>query len=257
MEEKNLELLKMNKELESFTYISSHDLQEPLRQIQVFASRLIANEFQNLTDIGKHYVERMQHSSDRMQTLIADLLAYSRTSSAERKFENTDLNKIVEEIKIDLKEILLEKNATIEATELCEASIIPFQFHQLMHNLIGNALKFSNPKTPPHIIIKSGHTTYNKLNKVNLPLGKEYCHISISDNGIGFEPAFKDKIFEVFQRLHGKAQYEGTGIGLSIVKKIVENHHGFISATSELNKGATFDIYIPSLPENTSNTLQT
>ena len=135
--------------------------------------------------------------------------------------------------------------ATIEATELGDANIIPFQFRQLMHNLIGNSLKFSTPDNPPHIKIKSETANGINLQNPHLSPQKKYCHISISDNGIGFESQYSEKIFEVFQRLHGKNEYNGTGIGLSIVKKIVENHEGLITATSELNKGATFDIYIP------------
>ena len=171
-----------------------------------------------------------------MQTLIADLLAYSRTTTRERKFENTDLNIIVEQVKSELKEAIDEKHATIETGEMCHAKIIPFQFLQLMHNIIGNSLKFSTPGIPPYIKINSCNITYNKA---------AYCHISISDNGIGFETHYKDRIFEVFQRLHNKPEFPGTGIGLAIVKKIVENHNGIITATSEPDKGATFDIYIP------------
>jgi two-component system, chemotaxis family, CheB/CheR fusion protein len=133
----------------------------------------------------------------------------------------------------------------IEVAEICEVNIIPFQFRQLMHNLIGNALKFSNPKIPPHIKISSVNITYSKINVANLPFRKEYCHITVSDNGIGFEKEYAEKIFEVFQKLHSKDEYAGTGIGLAIVKKIVDNHSGMITATSELNKGTTFDIYIP------------
>jgi len=135
---------------------------------------------------------------------------------------------------------------------MCKTRIIPFQFRQLMLNLISNALKFSNPEHPPQIFIKSKVGNGSKLSKENTALlaekispQKKYCHISIADNGIGFEPHFSERIFEVFQRLHGKEEYTGTGIGLAIVKKIIDIHHGIITATSELNKGATFDIYIP------------
>ncbi|MBK8424772.1 MAG: hypothetical protein IPL27_01790 [Lewinellaceae bacterium] len=153
--EKNVELERMNKELESFAYVSSHDLQEPLRKIQTFAGRILEKEDQNLTDSGKAYFVRMQAAAKRMQTLIEDLLAYSRTSTAERKFEKVDLNVLIKDVKTELKEVLLEKHATIKATELCEVSIIPFQFRQLMLNLIGNALKFAKPGVPPFIVIKA------------------------------------------------------------------------------------------------------
>ena len=180
-----------------------------------------------------------------MQVLIADLLAYSRTTFAERKFEIIDLKIIVDQVKSEFLETIESKKAIIEISEMCAANVIPFQFRQLMHNLIGNALKFSNPDIPPHIKITSSITTYAQTNSLPLNPEKEYCHISITDNGIGFEPQYKDRIFEVFQRLHDKQKISGTGIGLAIVKKIVENHNGFITATSQLNEGASFDVYIP------------
>jgi PAS domain S-box-containing protein len=244
--QKNAELEKMNIELQSFAYVSSHDLQEPLRKIQTFASRIISKEAGHLSDTGKDYFMRMQQAASRMQTLIQDLLAYSRTSTDDLVFEDTDLTDIVMEVKNDVKEVLAEKNAVIEMGEMCRAHIIPFQFRQLLHNLIGNALKFSKKDVPPHITIHSEKIKGDKIKVGALPPGKNYCHISVSDNGIGFDPQYSERIFVVFQRLHGKEQFSGTGIGLAIVKKIVENHHGVITATSELNKGARFDIFIPS-----------
>ena len=194
------ELIIANKELLAFTYVSSHDLQEPLRKIQTFAIRILEKENQNLSEKGKHDFNRMQTAANQMQRLIEDLLAFSHLNIAERKFENTDLNIIVEEVKTELKEIIEEKHATIEATELCEVNIIPFQFRQLMHNLISNALKFSKPKQPPHIIIKSRIVKGSKLNNEKLSSEKKYCHISVTDNGIGFDPQYKDRIFEVFPK---------------------------------------------------------
>ncbi len=235
----------MNKELKAFTFVASHDLQEPLRKIQTFAGRILEKENQNLSDNGKDMFTRMQEASKRMQTLIHDLLAFSRLGTEERKFESTDLNSIIENVKKEFKETIVEKQATIEVKEICEVKVISFQFRQLMHNLIGNALKFSNPKIPPHITIESCNIKYSKANDANLALNKEYCHITITDNGIGFEKEYSEKIFEVFQKLHSKEEYAGTGIGLAIVKKIVANHNGIITATSEINKGTSFDIYIP------------
>jgi two-component system CheB/CheR fusion protein len=187
----------------------------------------------------------MQLAAGRMQQLIDDLLAFSRISTTELKFEKTDLNVIVEEVKTELKDTIHEKHATIETIELCPANIIAFQFRQLMYNLISNALKFSKPGIPSHIIITGSIVKGSKLNNEKLSPGKNYCHITVADNGIGFEPQFSVRIFEVFQKLHGKEVYAGTGIGLAIVKKIIENHNGIITATSELGKGARFDIYIP------------
>lgn len=242
MEEKNRELEKMNAELQSFAYVSSHDLQEPLRKIQTFASRIMDTEESNLSDTGKDYFMRMKDAASRMQTLIQDLLAYSRTNTVDRIFKLTDLNVILAEVKNDFKETMLEKGAVIETTGLCEISVIPFQFRQLLNNLIGNALKFSKAGRQPVINITGeqligGDTRFSP--------GTRLCHIRVSDNGIGFDPVYRERIFEVFQRLHGKDRYSGTGIGLAIVKKIVENHSGIITASSVLNEGATFDIYLP------------
>jgi two-component system, chemotaxis family, CheB/CheR fusion protein len=249
---KNEELKSINAELESFAYVCSHDLQEPLRKIQIFTGRLLENENQHLSDKGKKDFESMRKSAKRMQTLIEDLLAYSRLGTADKKFEIRNLNIIVEEVIAGYKETIEEKNATIDATELGSANIIPFQFHQLMHNIIGNALKFSKPNLPPHITIKSKIINGSQLKdrEPDAPQDRftpeeKYCHISITDNGIGFEMEFDEKIFEVFQKLHSSDEYTGTGIGLAIVKKIVDNHNGFISVTSELNKGTRFNIYIP------------
>ena len=244
-EKRAAELIIANKELLAFTYISSHDLQEPLRKIQTFVSIILENENENLSDTGKYNFQRMQLAAGRMQQLIDDLLAFSRINTTDHKFEKMDLSIIVEEVKTELRDTIQEKHATIEAAELCSAHIIAFQFRQLMYNLISNALKFSQPDIPSHIIINSSIVKDSKLNNRKLSPEKSYCHITIKDNGIGFEPHFSERIFEVFQKLHGKDVYAGTGIGLAIVKKIVENHNGIITATSELNKGATFDIYIP------------
>ncbi len=242
---KNKALLNMNKELQAFTYVSSHDLQEPLRKIQTFASRILEKEIDSLSDNGQNYFRLIQQSAERMRQLIQDLLAFSRISVAERKFEVTDLNTIIEEVKKEFKESIAEKHAEIEVKKICEIFVIPFQFRQLMHNLISNALKFSNPKLPPHITIESKIVKNGKSKITKFPGHKEYCHIIITDNGIGFEKEFSTKIFELFQKLHGKEEYPGTGIGLAIVKKIVDNHNGVITASSEMDKGTKFDIYIP------------
>ncbi len=247
LEIKNAQLEALNKELQTFAYISSHDLQEPLRKIQTFSTRIVEKEHENLSERGRDYLGRMQSAALRMQTLIQDLLAYSRTTTEERAFVNTDLNKILKEVKEDLSEEIKLKNATIDAHELGDAHIIPFQFRQLMQNLMSNSLKFSTSQTTPRITVRSRIAEGMNLNNQELSPDKKYCHISLADNGIGFEKQYNEKIFEVFQRLHGRAEYHGTGIGLSIVKKIVENHNGIITADGEPNKGATFDIYIPAL----------
>ena len=246
-EKRAAELIIANKELLAFTYVSSHDLQEPLRKIQTFVTIILENENKNLSENGKYNFLRIQSAAGRMQQLIDDLLAFSRISTTEHKFERTELNLIIEEVKTELRDTIQEKNAVIEATGPVQASVISFQFRQLMYNLISNALKFSHPEIPPFITIKSRMVKGSELNNLKLSPEKNYCHITVKDNGIGFEPYFSDRIFEVFQKLHSKEEYAGTGIGLAIVKKIVENHNGFITATGELGKGAAFDIYIPAI----------
>jgi light-regulated signal transduction histidine kinase (bacteriophytochrome) len=264
-EKRATELSIANKELVAFTYISSHDLQEPLRKIQTFIGITLTNE-NHLSDSTTYNLQRVQSAARRMQQLIEDLLAFSRISTTERTFERVNINSIIDEIKIELKDTINEKQATIEATEeCCFIDMIGFQFRQLMYNLLSNALKFSRPDVVPSIIIKTRIIKTDKLNHVMLDLTKptlsktvqsqlrgynfspdrNYCHITVSDNGVGFESHFSERIFGVFQKLHNKDEYAGTGIGLAIVKKIVENHQGIITAKSELNKGATFDIYIP------------
>lgn len=242
---KNEELLNMNKELESFTYVSSHDLQEPLRKIQTFISLLMEKEDANLSENGKDYFRRIRNAANRMQTLIQDLLAYSRTNVTEQKFERADLNIVLKIVMEQLKDIILEKHAIITAGDLCQADIIPYQFQQLLHNLIGNALKFAQPGIPPQVTITSEIGPGSTFKNEKLLPKTNYCRITITDNGIGFEAEYNTKIFELFQRLHGKGDYPGTGIGLAIVKKIVDNHNGVITASGTLNKGATFDVYIP------------
>jgi PAS domain S-box-containing protein len=241
----SVELTNLNKELHSFTYIASHDLQEPLRKIKIFTERIMESEVEHLSDDGKNYFNRIQNSVDRMQQLIEDLLSFSRTGTGDRKLIYTDLKVIIDDVKEDLKDTIEEKNVLIEIGQMCHANIIVFQFRQLMYNLISNAIKFSVPGIAPHILINSRIIKGSELQNKNIIPKKMYCHISVKDNGIGFEPEYSTQIFEMFQRLHGKEEYKGTGIGLAIVKKIVENHNGIITATSNLGEGATFDIYLP------------
>ncbi len=244
-ERRATELFSANKELQLFLNMSSHDLQEPLRKIQMSASRIGDADFNNLTPKGKDHFIKMQEAAKSMQVLIDDLLTYSRTNSEERIFEFMDLSILIKDVLGELKEAIDEKGAIVEITDHCEANIIPFQFRQLIFNMLSNALKFSIPGKPPHILISSCVKKGIDCNFEKLLPDQEYCHITIKDNGIGFEPEYSEKIFDVFQRLNGKEVYKGTGIGLAIVKRIVENHNGIIIATSQLNQGATFDIYIP------------
>ncbi|WP_194973904.1 chemotaxis protein CheB [Aquiflexum lacus] len=245
LEERNNELGKLNKELESFAYVSSHDLQEPLRKIQTFAERIMEKELPNLSPSGKVYFKHMQQSANRMQLLIEELLTFSSLNSAERKFETLHFEDIVKDVERELKDELENKNAYIELHETCEISVIPFQFRQLIQNLTRNSLKFSKPDTPVKIKISSQIVKREDFKTTENLSHTHYCHITFTDNGIGFDQQYSERIFEVFEKLHSKDEYPGTGIGLAIVKKVVENHHGLINATSELTKGTKFDIYLP------------
>lgn len=242
--QKNQDLERVNYELQSFAYVSSHDLQEPLRKIQTFASRIRDKE--ELSETGADYFRRIQNSAHQMQMLIQDLLAYTSTAKVDQAFENIDLDKVVEEVKNDFGEILAERNAVIESGKLFRTKVIPLQFKQVIHNLISNSLKFSRPGVTPKIsIFGDREVAHDVMKRFVNGQGGAYCRVSIVDNGIGFDPRYKEKIFEVFQRLHGKHEYEGTGVGLAIVKRIIENHSGFVEATSEEGHGARFDIYLP------------
>ena len=245
IEERNLELERNNKELESFNYVASHDLQEPLRKIQTFISRLEINESENFSGNGKLYVERIKSAATRMRALIDDLLQFSRTNKSEEILEVTDMNLLLQSAKQDLAEMINAKKAKITAENLPSMRVIPFQIKQLFQNLISNSLKYSKEEISPVI-----HIAYSKTNKSEIPdikstTYKTYHTITITDNGIGFDQEYADKIFVLFNRLHNKNEYSGTGIGLSICKKIVENHQGYLFATGEPDNGAIFTIYLP------------
>lgn len=244
---KNAEHEEINKELTSFTYVSSHDMQEPLRKIQTFSSRILEQEEKNLSKSGKDYFSRVQQAAKRMQMIIEDLVVYSNINTAEKVFVKTDLNLVFSEVKKDLKELIDRKNALIESGPLSELQVIPSQARLLISNLLNNALKFSHTQKQATVSVTCRILKGIELDDTVLEPLKEYCHINVSDNGIGFESKFSERIFEIFQRLHGKDEYEGTGIGLAICKKIVENHNGLIKASGKLNKGASFDIYIPTV----------
>ena len=245
LEQKNRELERINEELSSFAYISSHDLQEPLRKIQTFSDRIMEMEYEKLSEKGKDYFRRMQAGASRMQKLIRDILAYSRTTTADKKVEVTDLNDLLNHAIAELEVLIAEKKAVIKHERLPHIKVIPFQVQQLFYNLLNNALKFSRPDVVPHIFISCEIVDGSEFHQTYPPPAKKYCHISFKDNGIGFEPEYSKKIFEVFQRLHARSEYGGTGIGLSICKKIVENHNGLISAEGVPGQGATFHIYLP------------
>ena len=245
LQHKNLALERSNKELTSFSYVASHDLQEPLRKIRTFINLILEKEH-HISEEGKECFDRIITSAGRMQKLIEDLLSFSRIQLYESTvLKPVDLNIVVEELIALHNERIVEGNLFITASKLPTVNVIPFQMQQLLGNLISNSIKYSKPGNATEIKISSMIVHGNDLNLFNLEQDKDYFKITISDNGIGFEQQYSEKIFEIFQRLHTRNEYSGTGIGLSICKRIAENHHGTITANSTLNDGATFDIYLP------------
>ncbi len=246
LELKNTELERINKELESFNYVASHDLQEPLRKIQLFTNRILEKGKETLPPTLTEYFNKIIVSAARMQMLIQDLLAFSRTTATtESIFEPVDMNLILEEVKIMLSSPIEETKAVIESAPLPVLKGLPFQLQQLFLNLINNSIKYSQENEIPHIKISSAIVKGKKINNSMAIADKNYFEITVEDNGIGFDKKNAEKIFELFQRLHNKDQYSGTGIGLAICKKIVHNHNGFIMAKSNAGKGSAFYVYLP------------
>ncbi|MBG6061130.1 signal transduction histidine kinase [Flavobacterium sp. CG_9.1] len=244
VEERNRELESSNKELTAFNYIASHDLQEPLRKIEIFMSRLVSKDYANLSPAGQQYVASIQSSANRMRVLIKDLLHFSRINKAEKIFEEADLNYLLETAKHELAPTIEEKKALIESNELPTLNVIPFQIQQLFINLISNSLKYSKENSSPTIKINCEMIDAHEA-EILPDNNIKYYKITFKDNGIGFEQEYAAKIFILFNRLHNKNEYQGTGIGLAICQKIVENHKGFIVAKGELNVGSTFTVYLP------------
>jgi light-regulated signal transduction histidine kinase (bacteriophytochrome) len=221
-----------NQQLQDFTHIASHDLQEPLRKIMVFGNRLANAVSEKINDNEKDYLYRMQHAASRMQNLIEGLLAYSRITTKAQPFTNVDLNTIIAEVLTDLEIRINETKGKVEVGQLPVLYADPLQMRQLFQNLIGNGLKYHKKDIPPNL-------------KISYKRKKAIHEISISDNGIGFEQKNSERIFGIFQRLVGKDEYEGTGVGLAICKKIVEQHDGSLSAYGEPGNGAEFVIQLP------------
>lgn len=241
------ELERINAELAAFNYVASHDLQEPLRKIQSFTTRIIEKDGKSISPVSQEYIRRMQNATKRMQRLITDLLAYSQLNTRDHGLQLTDLNILLDDVKSELREVIEEKKGIIACGLLPELRVIPFQFSQLFTNLLSNSIKFSREDAPPQITITAEKVQGNEIPVHPANPERTYFKFMVVDNGIGFNQKYSEQIFKVFQRLHGKAEYGGVGIGLAICKRIVENHEGFISASAEENKGATFTFYVPVL----------
>ncbi|MBN1992377.1 MAG: PAS domain S-box protein [Anaerolineae bacterium] len=226
------DLERSNHELQTFAYIASHDLQEPLRKIQLFSNRLRTRHGDLFNEQARDYLERLLHAATRMQTLIQDLLTYSRLTTHAQPFTLVDLNKIASEVLSDLEGRIEEVGGQVAIGMLPTIEADPMQMGQLLQNLISNGLKYHRPTEPP-------------LVKVRANIEEGLCRLTVADNGIGFDETHLERIFRIFERLHGHSKYEGTGIGLAICRKIVDRHGGAITATSAPGQGATFIVTLP------------
>ena len=227
------ELMRSNAALDEFASVASHDLQEPLRKILTFGERLIASAAPTLEGDSRKYLERMLGAADRMRTLVDDLLLYSQISTRGTSFVPTDLGWIAREVISDLETAIADEGATVEVGELPVLEADPLQMRQLLQNLLGNALKYRRKEEPP-VVHLNGARYDNR-----------YWTITVRDNGIGFNDQYAEKIFKMFERLHGRMEYSGSGIGLAICRKIVERHGGTIGAKSTPGQGATFTVTLP------------
>lgn len=255
LERANSDLTRSNQNLEQFAYIASHDLQEPLRKIQQFGD-LLRNRF---TDVGEEaliYLQRMQSAASRMSLLIKDLLAFSRIATSQVIARPVALNQVIDQVVEDLSVVIQESGAQLVVDPLPTVSGDQSQLSQLFQNLLANAIKFSHRSGGDHRVSPRIHIRASQATRHELPgslagqrLAPVYLRIEVIDNGIGFEEKYADRIFQVFQRLHGKNEFAGTGIGLAVVQKVVTNHGGAITARSQPGEGATFTLYLPSFNE--------
>lgn len=243
LREKIQQLEVSNQELERFAFVASHDMQEPLRKIQTFGNLLVQHYPPQVGSDAPMYLNKMLTSANRMSNLIRDLLSFSRLKNQPDAFERISLGDVLDRALVDLEVPIKNTNATITVGEMPELDVVPSQIEQLLVNLIGNALKYTKPGVPPTIGISAERVTGTAY--PSLSADQWYYEVSIADNGIGFDEKYVDRIFDVFQRLHAKAEYEGTGIGLAICKRVVAYHNGYITARSRIGIGTTFVIVLP------------
>lgn len=249
LSEFNARLEQSNRELQDFAFVASHDLQEPLRKIQAFGDRLKARYASVLADEGRDYLDRMQSAAKRMQTLINDLLAFSRVTTKAQPFVKVDLTHIANEVISDLEIHIQQVGAQIKVNDLPTIDADPLQMRQLLQNLLSNSLKFHRAEVSPLIQIQGRLLKPSEVSPLlqssDRPFTGTVCQVEVTDNGIGFDEKYLDRIFTVFQRLHGRNEYEGTGVGLAICRKIAERHSGLITARSKPGEGTTFIIVLP------------
>lgn len=237
-------LEQANKDLDRFAFMASHDLQEPLRKIRMFSDRLALKYNDVMDEDGRTNIQRIHKAAERMQNLITDILTFSKISVDTPSFVNCDMNALINEVLVDLDEEIKGKSGKVVVEKLPALSVNPSLMKPLFHNLIGNALKYSKKDTHPVVRITS-ETSAQMNGKSNVAVNPQYCRIYIQDNGIGFDQKYAEEIFGMFKRLHHNSEFQGTGIGLALCKKIVEQHRGYISARSKVNEGSTFIISLP------------
>lgn len=243
----NIERLESaNRDLDRFAFMASHDLQEPLRKMLMFSDRLAHKYVNVLDEEGRLFINRIQHAGERMQALIKDILLFSKTSIEKPVFIESNLNDILGEVLTELESIISDKNAAIEVQELPMLKVNPVLMRPLFHNLISNALKYSKKNVNPVVRIYSEFSA-GQIDHSNTEVKNKYCRIYVEDNGIGFDQKYSEQIFGMFKRLHLNTEFEGTGIGLALCKKIVEEHNGFITARSKVGEGSVFIISLPVL----------
>ena len=245
LEEKIKDLDRSNKELEEFAYVASHDMNEPLRKITTFIERLENKYKPELGEEGRLYLTRISASVENMRHLIDTLLEFSRTARSNQPFMQVDLNSVIKEVQTDLELKIEETSATLYIDALPTIEAIPSQMKQLFDNLLNNSIKFRKTNTHPILNIRCLRLSRKQKEQHHLDAGNTWFRIDFTDNGIGFEPEYNQRIFQIFQRLHGKTEYPGSGIGLAICKKITDQHKGLIYATGEPDNGATFTIILP------------
>ncbi|MFN5641217.1 MAG: sensor histidine kinase [Sphingobacteriales bacterium] len=242
------ELNRSNKDLEEFAYIASHDLHEPLRKLSTFGQRLSTCAHDELSPLSSDYLQRMLKATDNMRNLIDNLLEFSRVTRGASTFVKTDLNKIFEEVVHEQELKIEETDAIIQLCDMPTLEVVPSQIKQLFNNLLNNALKFISSTNRPQVKFTCSLLIPEERNHFKLKYNREYFKITIEDNGIGFEKSYSEKIFQIFQRLHGKADYAGSGIGLAICRKIADNHKGLIFADSNPGIGSLFTVILPVKP---------
>lgn len=242
----NNSLMNANRELEQFAFVASHDMQEPVRKIKTFTSRLAKRSDSVLDEVSKEYLRKISISSERIEHLIHDILHYSRLDHEDSRFVLTDLNEILYNVLCDLELTIEEKKAIIEVSgELPVLKAIPLQITQVFNNIISNSLKFCNTSYTCKIVIASRSISGEEASRWNLDASNSYFEITFADNGIGFNSNYAEAIFNIFKRLNPKDSYDGSGIGLSVCRKIVTAHSGHIFAESEIGKGTVFHVILP------------